>query len=71
MPRCSNQDCICNQKIGVAVHCTVCGKQKKPVGRSAPLALAASLCDHECPGYADDPIVGHLWPNETQEEYGY
>ncbi len=46
------------------VTCTACGLRKKPHGRSAPLEMAGSLCDHECPGYLLDPEVGHLWPEE-------
>jgi hypothetical protein len=55
----------------VAVDCTTCGMRKKPVGRSAPMEMANSLCDHECPGYYQDPKPGELWPGETSEEFGY
>jgi len=54
-----------------AVYCTVCGLRKKPVGRAAPLEMANSLCDYECEGYVLEPLPGYLWPNETQEEFGY
>ena len=57
--------------VGVAVTCTVCGLRKKPVGRSAPVAMANSLCDHECPGYYEEPKPGSLWPGETKEQFGY
>ena len=56
---------------GYAVSCTVCGKRKKPRGRSAPLAMANSLCDFECPGWSLRPHPGDLWPGETAEEFGY
>lgn len=46
------------------VDCTVCGKRKKPIGRSAPLEMAGSLCDMECTGYLALPHPPHLWPNE-------
>lgn len=58
-------------QIGVAVQCTVCGLIKKPLARSAPLQMANSLCDHECPGYCKDPQPGDLWPGETREQFGY
>ena len=57
--------------VGKAVECVVCGRKKKPVGRSAPAEMANSLCDHECEGYWKEPIPGQLWPNETQEDFGY
>jgi len=48
--------------------CSVCGRQKKPHGRSAPLEMANSLCYHECPGYTQDPQAGHLWPGEPAND---
>lgn len=61
-------------KVGVYVSCVVCGDMKKPVGRSGP--LGASYCEpewdgHGCPGYWEEPRPGSLWPNETEEEFGY
>lgn len=50
------------------VSCTVCGLRKKPIGRDAPVAMANSLCDHECSGYLLDPRPGTLWPGEPREE---
>ena len=50
---------------------TVCGLRKKLVGRSAPVEMANSLRDHECPGYLLDPKSGDLWPGETRAEFGY
>ncbi len=58
-------------EVGVAVECAVCGLRKKPVGRSAPLEIASSLCDHECQGYLQEPHPGSLWPGETREEFGF
>lgn len=58
-------------EIGKAVTCVVCGLRKKPIGRSAPLETSNSLCDFECAGYDKGPHPGHLWPGETQEQYGY
>ena len=60
-----------DKEVGKAVNCTVCGLRKKPIGRSAPMAMANSLCDHECEGYYRDPHPGSLWPNETREEFGF
>lgn len=48
--------------------CIVCGRRKKPRGRSAPLGMANSLCDHGCPGYAQEPLVGHFWPGEEADD---
>lgn len=56
-------------KVGIAVYCTTCGRQKCPRGRSAPLCSA--MCYFECEGYSYDPKVGDLWPGETEEEFGY
>lgn len=58
-------------KVGVSVECTVCGLRKKPRGRSAPLEMANSLCDHECPGYDQPPYAGSLWPRESEADFGY
>lgn len=60
-----------DDKIGVAVYCKACGLRKKPVGRSAPVALCNALCDHECDGYYGDPRPGSLWPGERASEFGY
>lgn len=57
--------------VGRAVDCRVCGLRKKPRGRDAPLIMASSLCDHECPGYAQPPHPGDLWPGETAEDFGF
>ena len=56
-------------KVGIAVQCKVCGLTKQPRGRSAPLGL--NLCESECPGYYESPLVGDLWPGETEEDFGY
>ena len=56
-------------EIGKAVNCRVCGLRKLPIGRAAPLAMANSLCDHECPGYRDDPWPGSLWPGERMGDF--
>jgi hypothetical protein len=56
---------------GAAVFCAECGQRKKPAGRSAPMEMAGSLCDDDCPGYRKEPRVGHLWPGETCDDFGY
>lgn len=58
-------------EVGVAVTCTTCGLRKKPIGRSAPVEMGNSLCDHECPGYYLEPTPGDLWPGETREQFSY
>jgi hypothetical protein len=55
--------------VGVAVYCTVCGEQKCPRGRSAPIEYY--MCDWDCPGYTQEPQPGDLWPGETREEFGF
>jgi hypothetical protein len=58
-------------KVGIAVYCVSCGMRKAPVGRSVAPEQANSLCDWECDGYNKEPFAGSLWPNETEEEFGY
>ncbi len=58
-------------KVGISVVCIWCDLRKRPRGRSAPLMLANSLCDHECPGYYAEPFPGDLWPGETDADFGY
>ena len=57
------------RKVGVSVRCTLCGRTKKPVGRSAP--LGTHWCDDDCEGYRCDPKPGCLWPGESEDEFGY
>lgn len=57
--------------IGKPVYCQVCNLRKPPRGRSVPDEIANSLCDRECPGYAQSPHPGDLWPGETDEDFGY
>lgn len=58
-------------KTGIAGYCAYCGLRKKPIGRSAPMAMANYLCDFGCQGYHQDPLPGSLWPGETEEEFGF
>lgn len=54
---------------GSAVACNVCGQRKAPLGRGVP--LGSYLCDRDCPGYAQTPAPGSLWPGESLAEFGY
>ena len=57
------------KKFGVRVVCAVCGISKAPIGRSVPMELR--MCDSECAGYHQPPLVGSLWPAESETEFGY
>jgi len=46
--------------------CIVCGRRKKPRGRSAP--LETTYCDDDCSGYYLHEMPGHLWPGEWEDE---
>lgn len=50
------------------VTCAECGKEKCPVGRSAPVAVAGDLCSvgNGCPGYYAEPYPDRLWPGEEE-----
>jgi hypothetical protein len=48
---------------GPLPRCTVCGRSKKPMGRSSPLEM--SLCDDDCGGYRESPEPTCRWPGET------
>lgn len=56
-------------KVGIAVQCARCFQRKCPRGRSAP--IGSYMCDTDCPGYYAEPRVGDLWPEETEEDFGY
>jgi hypothetical protein len=58
-------------KVGIAIYCTTCRRMKCPRGRSQP--IYASYCESlgYCPGWEQEPKVGDLWPNETDEQFGY
>jgi hypothetical protein len=59
------------KETGKSVTCVVCGKVKRPIGRSAPMEMETGLCRDDCPGYRREPFVGDLWPGETRKEFGY
>lgn len=42
--------------------CLTCGLQKKPYGRDT---MVSGYCDTDCPGYREEPLAGHLWPDEA------
>jgi hypothetical protein len=56
---------------GVYVQCSVCGRTKAPVGRSTPAGTYMCESATDCDGYALEPIVGSLWPNESEADFGY
>ena len=56
---------------GIAPYCESCLMRKKPLGRSAPAAMANGLCDQDCEGYRDEPRPDDLWPGESASEFGY
>ena len=57
----------CTEKCAAMPHCSHCGRTKKPVGRDA--APGTNYCDNwDCYGYNDEPLAGHLWPEEWREE---
>ncbi len=56
-------------RVGITIECAVCGYDKKPIGRSAPMGL--SYCDDDCPGYRAVPRPGSLWPRESEADFGY
>jgi len=58
-------------EVGCSVECAVCHRTKNPRGRSAALEAAIGYCSHDCPGYAQEPHVGCLWPGETRRAFGY
>ncbi len=53
--------------VGCEPVCTVCGLRKTPIGRSAPLVMANSLCDRDCEGYTQEPTPCDLWPGEARD----
>lgn len=55
--------------FGFTVRCAVCGVIKKPWGRSAP--LDSYYCDYDCPGYPQEPYASHLWPTESEADFGF
>ena len=56
---------------GGSVDCAKCLRTKQPVGRSAPMEMAGSLCNDDCEGYRLRPFPGQLWPDETPLDFGY
>ena len=52
--------------VGIYVKCATCGLQKQPVGRVAFTAM----CNEGCLGYLKAPRPGHLWPGESEAQFG-
>lgn len=65
------------KRIGISVECADCHRQKRPRGRSAPMGMV--MCNPNglnnifagCGGYWKEPLVGDLWPRETEMDWGY
>jgi hypothetical protein len=55
---------VCTTWCERTVHCTVCHRSKRPVGRDS---MDNGLCDRDCFGYLQEPTPGHLWPGELEE----
>lgn len=59
-------------KVGASVRCLTCGRSKAPIGRSVPVMAADSYCtSQDCDGHGDVPNVSSLWPEESEEDFGY
>ena len=59
-------------KVGIEVYCAMCHRTKAPRGRSVPDMSYNQFCTGMmCSGYGEDPIVGDLWPGETEQDFGY
>lgn len=54
-------------ETGCRPVCSKCGRDKAPVGRSIPPAMAGGLCDWDCPAYYTDQKPCDLWPGEKRE----
>ena len=57
----------CTIECERVVRCVVCGRNKPPIGRSVPLIMGSSYCEHECEGHNQEPRGGHLWPGELAQ----
>jgi hypothetical protein len=55
--------------FGFRAVCKICGRGKAPRGRSVPFGL--SMCDRECEGYDQEPYPPHLWPGESEADFGF
>ena len=60
---------LSKKKCGISVYCEVCGNQKKPFGRDAP--ITSSYCMYDCTGYHKEPLPGSLWPGESEFDFGF
>lgn len=60
----------CTDACYAMPRCLVCGKTKHPVGRSVAAEAANGYCDDDCKGYRQEPLPGHLWPEEWEQGSG-
>jgi hypothetical protein len=52
----------CTDKCWKPVKCTVCEREKAPVGRDVAAVMHGSYCtSDECEGYRQDPFPPHFW----------
>jgi hypothetical protein len=58
----------CYEKCYTQVECAVCGMRKNPIGRSAALEMANSLCHSDCEGYRQEPYPPHFWSKQEFDE---
>ena len=56
-------------KVGISVDCVVCGKQKKPRGRDAP--VSSPYCTYGCTGYQKEPLPDHSGLVNRRPNSGY
>lgn len=49
----------------MSARCVVCGRDKKPIGRDAP--IGSSYCEPECAGYQQESQPSSCWPDEQAE----
>lgn len=57
--------------FGYRVTCLTCKRTKVPIGRSVPMEYARAMCDDQCPGFRKKPLPSNLFPNESEEDFGY
>lgn len=54
----------CTEACTAEPDCKVCGRVKMLRGRSYPLEMCGGRCNDDCPGYYQEPMPGHVWPEE-------
>lgn len=54
----------CTEACAAMPRCLTCHKTKPPRGRDVGVIAANGYCGHDCPGFREEPLSGHLWPEE-------